>query len=124
MAKFIHDDVLNAALNYIKSNASKMYACSALPTTYNEATSTYALADVAVASGDFTLADGDASGRKVTVGAKSGVTVDTSGTITHIAIVDDTNSKLLLVTTVTSRAVLASDKIDIPAFDDEIADPS
>ena len=102
MAKSVHDDVLDQALNYIDANATRMTACNAQPTTYTEGNATFALADVTMAGADFTVANGDTSGRKVTVGAKSGVTIDTTGTATHIALLDVTNSKLLYVTTCTS----------------------
>ena len=73
MAKWVHDDVLDASLSLIRNNCDKRVACSAQPTTFAEANATYALADVAVTSADFTLANGDASGRKNTIAAKTGV---------------------------------------------------
>lgn len=124
MAKFAHDDVMDAALNVLKNNATRMVACSAQPTTYTEGNATYALADVTMASGDFTLADGDSSGRKVTVGAKAGVTVDASGTVTHVCLLDVTNSKLLYVTTTTSQGVSSGGTVDIGTWKVEIGDPT
>jgi hypothetical protein len=124
MGKSTHPDVIDAALNYIKSNVTKMIACSAQPTTYNEAVTTYALADVTVASGDFTLANGDTSGRKVTRAAKTGVTVDANGTVTHIAEVDVSNTKLVNVTTTSSQGVSTGGTVDIGSFKNEIANPS
>ena len=58
MAKSVHDDVLDGALNIVKNNATRQVACSAEPTTYTEGNATYALADITVASGDFTAARG------------------------------------------------------------------
>lgn len=126
MAKIVHDDVLDGALNIIKNNCTRQVACSAQPTTYAEANATYALADVTMASGDFTAANGDTSGRKLTVAAKSGVLIDTTGTATHVALLDVTNSKLLLVTTCTSQALTANgtNTVNFPAWKDEIADPT
>lgn len=122
MGKIVHDDVLDGALNIIKNNCNIMTVCSAQPTTRTEAVTTYALADVAMASTDFTIADGDTSGRKLTVATKSGIAVDTSGTGTHIALCDGT--RLLLVTTMTSQALTAGNTCNIPAWDQEIADPT
>lgn len=122
MAKFIHDDVLDAALNVIKTNANIMTVCNAQPTTRAEAIGSMALADVAMATGDFTLANGDTNGRKIIVAAKSGVTVDVTGTAVYVAICDAT--RLLLVTTCTSQLLTAGNTVNIPTFDDEIADPS
>lgn len=126
MAKAAHDDVMDGALNVINNNVTRQVACSAQPTTYTEANATYALADVTLASGDFTLANGDTSGRKVTTAAKSGVLIDASGTATHVALLDVTNSKLLYVTTCTSQALTAngSNTVNFPAWDIEIADPA
>lgn len=126
MAKIVHDDVLDGALNVIKNNATRQTVCSAQPTTFAEGNATYALADVTMASGDFTIANGDTSGRKVTVAAKSGVLIDVTGTATHIALLDVTNSKLLYVTTCTSQALTAngSNTVNFPAWDIELADPT
>lgn len=124
MAKLVHDDVLDGALNIIKNNCTRLCVCSTQPTTYTQAITTYELADVTVDSNDFTAANGDVSGRKLTVGAQTGVTVDNSGTFQHIALVDVANSKLLYVTTGTSQVLTAGNTVDIPAWDIEIADPS
>lgn len=124
MAKTVHNDVLDGASGIIKSNCNLMTVCSTEPTTRTEAITTYALADVAMASGDFTQADGDTSGRKATVAAKSGIVIDASGTATHIALVDGT--RLLYVTSCASQALAAngSNIVDFPAWDIEIRDPT
>ena len=126
MAKAVADRVLDGALNIIKNNDTRMIACTAQPTTFTEANATFALADVTMASGDFTVANGDTSGRKVTVAAKSGVLIDTTGTATHVALVDVTNSLLDYVTTCTSQSLTAngSNTVNFPAWDIEIADPA
>lgn len=124
MAKLVHDDVLDGALNIIKNNCTRMTVCSTQPTTYTEGNATFALADVTMASGDFTIANGDTSGRKVTVAAKSAFTVDTSGTAQHVALLDVTNSKLLYVTTCTSQALTAGNTVSTPAWKAELADPT
>ncbi|GAA4442992.1 hypothetical protein [Bremerella cremea] len=96
MAKIVHNDVLDAALAVIESNCDKLTICSRAPTTYTEANTTYALGD---AVPTFTgPADGDVSGRKLTVDAISGADVDGSGNANHVALLDSGNSKLLYVT--------------------------
>lgn len=126
MGKSVLDAVLDAAHNEIKNNCTRQVACSAEPTTYAEANATYALADVTMASGDFTLANGDVSGRKCTVAAKSAVLIDTTGTATHIALLDVSGSRLLRVTTCTSQALTAngSNTVNFPAWKFEIQDPA
>jgi hypothetical protein len=115
---------MDAAFDYL-DQCDKMTVCNAQPTTYAEANATFALADVAMTPDtDFTKANGDTSGRKVTVAAKSGVTVDTSGTATHVALIRTTDSSLRYVTTVTSQALTSGNTVNIPAWDIEIADPA
>lgn len=124
MAKSVHDNVLDEALTYLQDNADKMVVCSQEPTTYTEANDTYALADVSMSSGDYTLADGDTSGRKVTVAQKSGVTVDTTGTGNHVALLDTANSLMLYVTTSTSQSLTSGNTMTFEAWDIELRDPS
>ena len=125
MAKAIPDAILDKTLDEI-ATATKQVLCSAQPTTYAEANATYALADIVIDSGDFTKANGDTSGRKVTIGAQTGVLIDTSGTGTHIALIRTADSTLIYVTTCTSQAVTAngSNTVNMPAWDIELADPT
>lgn len=122
MAKSVHDDVLDGAFDVL-DQADLMTVCSAEPTTRTEAITTFKLADVAMTPNtDYTKANGTVSGRKVTVAAKSGVTVDSTGTATHVALVDAT--RLLYVTTCTSQALTAANTVNFPAWAVEIADPT
>lgn len=125
MAKATPDAVLDKILDEI-ATATKMIACSAQPTTYTEANATYALADVTMAGGDYTKANGDTNGRKVTMGAKSSVLIDTSGTANHVALVRVSDTTLIYVTTCTSQALTAngSNTVNFPAWDIEVADPA
>ena len=124
MAKSLSNNVLDAPADYIIGIVDRMIACSAEPTTYAEANATFALADVAVAGGDFTKADGDVSGRKVTVAAKNGVAVDTTGTANHVALVDDGATALLAVTTAPAQGVSSGGTVDIGSWKLEFADPA
>ena len=114
MAKSAHIDVLDGLGGVVKANCNLMIACSAEPTTRTQAVTTYALADVAMATGDFTPAT-DGAGRKLTVAAKSGVTVDVGGSATHIAFVD--GARLLYVTTCTPQTLTAGNTANFPAVD-------
>jgi len=124
MAKNLNTAVLDLAINDIKTNVTRMTVCSAQPTTYTEGNTTFMLANVTVATGDFTLAAGDTSGRKVTVGAKTGISISNSGTATHIAWLDVTNTTLKLCTTCTSQAINTGGTVDIPAWKWEINQPT
>lgn len=122
MAKTVHNSVLDGAWD-ILDQATGMHICNAEPTTRDEAVTTFQLATAAMTPDtDFTKADGDSSGRKVTIAAKSGVSIDNSGTALFIALTDGSN--LLYVTTCTSQALTAAGTVDIPAWDAEIADPT
>ena len=113
MAKSVHIDVLDGAGGVIDANCNLMTACSAEPTTRAQAVTDYALADVAMSGTDFTPAT-DGMGRKLTVGAKSAVPIDVTGTATHIALVDET--RLLYVTTCTSQLLTSGGTVDFPSF--------
>jgi hypothetical protein len=125
MAKAAPDIIMDGALDVI-ATATKQIACSAQPTTYAEANATYALADIVIDGADFTKANGDSSGRKVTIAAQSGVLIDTSGTATHNALVRTADSTLIYVTTTTSQALTAngSNTVNFPAWDVEFGDPT
>lgn len=125
MAKACHDDVIDAALDKV-ATGTILTVCSAQPTTRAEAVTTYALADVVMTAGDgngdYTIVNGDTSGRKVTVAQQADIDIDTSGTATHVAICDATD--LLYVTTCTSQAITSGGTVTVPAWDVEIADPA
>lgn len=123
MPKTAPDAVMDAAFDYI-DQADVMHVCSTL-----DGTPTYAeivaasLASVAMTPNtDFTKADGDTSGRKVTVAAKNGVSVTASGTANHIALVTVSGTVVRYVTTCTSQALTSGNTVNIPAWDIEIAD--
>lgn len=126
MAKKVDNSVLDAALNEIKNNCNLMTVCSAEPANYAAANVGGGdfLGDVSMANGDFTIADGDTSGRKVTVGSKSGVNVDNTGSATHVALLDTGTSTLLYVTTCTAQSLTSGNTVTFPTWDIEIADPS
>lgn len=122
MGKSVHNDVLDALLNTMKNNAVLLCVCSQEPTSRTEAASTYTLATVAIDSDDFTVADGDAGGRKVTISAQSNKTISASGTATHLALVD--NSKLYFVTTTSSQTLAAGNLVNVPAWAITVNDPA
>lgn len=120
MAKFCSDAVFDAALDKI-ATATRYVVCSGQPANF-AGIAAVALGDVTVDSGDFTKADGDVSGRKVTVGAQTAVPVDSSGTATHVTLDDGTT--LLYVTTITSQALTAGNTFTTGSFKIEFTDPS
>lgn len=121
MGKAQNDLGLDAALDWF-AGSTKQVACSAQPTTYAEATSTYMLAEIVIDSGDFAKADGDTSGRKLTIAQQADVTVTNTGDATHVALVSTADSVLRYVTTCDTVTLTAASTVTFPAWDIEIAD--
>lgn len=122
MGKLVADAVLDAALAYIETNAVLLTVCADTPTNYSNATTTYKLADVAIDGDDMTIADGTVSGRKLTISEQAAITIDSTGTATHICLCS--SDTLLYVTTCTSQALTAANTVTVPAWKLEIADPA
>ncbi len=123
MGKLVGNDVLDGALNVIRNSGNLMVVLPSEPASFAAAQAAK-LAEVSMSSGDFTLADGDTSGRKVTVAAKSGISVGASGTATHIGILDTSGSRLLYVTTCASQVLSTGGAVSLAAWAIEIRDPS
>lgn len=107
--KYVHDDLLDLALAGLEA-ADKLVICEDTPVSYANATTDkgsggMALGEVAVDSGDFTKAAGDASGRKTTIAQQVGVIADVTGAWDCIALVDDGTSKLLAVQPMANSAI-------------------
>lgn len=124
MAKFADPTtVLDAALDGIAA-CNVQHLCSSQPANY-AGIAAVSLGSVSMTPvTDYTKATGDVSGRKVTVAAKSGVSVTASGTVTHLVLALTTDSTLRFVTTCTSQAVTAGGTVNIPAWSDEIQAPA
>jgi len=101
MAKAMPDATGDAYFDYI-DQSSICHVCSAEPANY-AGIAAVSLADVAMTPDtDFTKANGDTSGRKVTMAAKSSVPVDATGTATHVVLARVADTTLRYVTTCTS----------------------
>jgi hypothetical protein len=115
--------VLDQALNGVTA-CNIQHVCSSQPANY-AGIAAVSLGSVSMTPGtNYTLATGVVSGRKVTVGAKSGVSVSTTGTATHLVLALTTDSTLRLVTTCASQAVTSGGTVDIPAWAYEIQAPT
>lgn len=127
MAKSVHDDVLDAALNHLKNQSQKITCCDTQPTTYTEAAVTYKLAESNISGADFTgPAEGDTSGRKVGVGSKADVPVSTTGSAEFFCLVDSSGAgRLLYVTEVSGvQTVTDGNTMTFGTWDVEILDPT
>lgn len=118
MAKWQNDLMLDAALDYISTNGTEMYVCTAQPTDRANAIATK-LTTVATPSYQAN-ADGDVSGRKLAVDAEVDIPISASGDATHIAICSGT--LLLYVTTCTTQTLTSGGTVTVPTWDIEIED--
>jgi hypothetical protein len=120
MAKWDHADVLDAALNYIKANATVLHVVKAYsPGDAYATVVANSVCSVAVASADFTLADAAAAARSMATAAKnvSGTAASGPAPDLHFAFVNAAASKVLWVTDETSNAVIAiGNPVSIPAL--------
>src|SRR5215217_7185190 len=113
---------MDAALDWI-DQSNIMHLCSAPPATY-AGIAAVSLGSVAMTPDtDFPKSDGDVSGRKFTVAAKSGVSVTASGTVTHVALARTTDSTLRYVMTTTPLAVTSGGTVNVPSWIVEQRDP-
>lgn len=107
MAAYTRTAAMDAFLNNIADNGDQIILCSALPGSYAEATATYKLTVpealvVGDGNGDYTIAAGSVSGRKLTLTAHPGVAGFATGNATHWAIVDTGTTALICANTLAS----------------------
>lgn len=124
MAKTLHNDVIDAALDEFATSVT-ITVCSAEPANF-AGIAAVTLAAVTVTAGDgngdFTIADGDTSGRKVTMTQQASVSITATGTATHLSY--DDGVTLQGTTTVTSQGLTSGGTVTVPAHKLEIGDPT
>ena len=118
MAKVVYDDILNLML--AECVGSTLHVCDDQPTTYADL-STMTLAKGAI--GAPANGAGSPSGRENAYPAVSGMSITQTGTATHVALSNDTNT-LFLVTTCTNQALTSGGTVDTTAFTHTLTDPS
>jgi hypothetical protein len=126
MGRWVHDNVLDASLNLLRNNTQAITVNSTRPATRAEALSTYMIVKTTtVTSTWFTAAaNSSASGRKVEIKAKTGLTPSSSGTADHVSLVNATSSKVLYVTKCGIKALTTSDTVSLSSWGIHILDPS
>ena len=131
MGKLAPDAMIDASLDYVAAS-NYMSVCQDTPITYSDAHTHNdaggdGLAETTLTpgagNGDFTKAD-DTSGRKLTMTAKSAISILHSGTATHVALCLASDTTLRYVTTCTSQALTQGGTVDVPAWKINIADPT
>ena len=130
MAKFQRDQMLDTALSAVRENVKIITVCSGQPMTFDQALTQksggtgFMLAKTNTSGASFAaLQNGDASGRKLTVNAHSGITVSATGGGNHVALLSSAAaSTLWYVTTAASQVLTTGNALTINAWDIEIAD--
>jgi hypothetical protein len=120
----LNDKVFDEGLNVLDTDANKILITSQEATTYAEANSTYALGN----STSLSIAapsDRSGGGREVVVAAISDGSVTGTGTATHYAMVDTSNTLLLATGSLTaSQVVTSGNNFTLGSFTVGIPDPA
>lgn len=128
MGKWSVDTVMDNALSVIADNVNTLTVCTEQPGTVGSAIAQASnlLARHTLSAGDFTIANGDSSGRKITIAQQTSIIVSATGNGNHVALcsVSAGATTLYYVTTATSQELTATNTLTVNAFDIEIADPT
>ena len=119
---FIADYILDLALAELDVNATHLYICSAEPTTFAQATTTYALGSKATPTISAPT-DRTPNGRKVTISQITDGTVSGIGTATLWALTKTTGSTLMATGSLSAgQAVTSGNTFTLASFDIGIPD--
>lgn len=122
MAKKIPDAVIDVSLNDIKNNTDEVHYCAGEPADHTDVAA-HSLGHVDVDSADFTVGDGDTSGRKITLSAQT-ITASANGDADHVVCVD-AGTAIKAITTIATKTLTSGTAYDIAAVDIwEIRDPA
>jgi len=118
---FLIDNVYDSGLSYITSNGTRIDICSQEPTTYAQATSTYTLGNKAsLTVGSPT--NGTTDGRKVVVPAITDGSVTATGTASHWALTNASNTLIATGSLTSSQSVTSGNTFTLDAIDITIRD--
>ena len=121
---FLNDRVFDNGLTVLDTEANAIHVTSQETTTYAEATSTYTLGNSTSLSIGAPQ-DRSGGGREVVVAAISDGSVTGTGTATHYAIVDTSNSRLLATGSLTaSQSVTSGNTFTLSSVAIGIPDPA
>lgn len=119
MGKVASDGMIDGGLDK-HDDCTTLTVCAGQPTSQADI-AVRALASGVVNGADFTKANGDVSGRKVTTAQQPNLSISSSGNGDHVAVDDGTD---YFVTTCTSQALTSGGTVTVGAWDREIADPT
>lgn len=121
---FLNDRVFDSGLSILDTEANAVHVTTQEATTYTEAVTTYTKGN----SSSLSIgapADRTGGGRKVAVAAINDGSITGTGTVTHYALVDTNNSRLLATAALTaSQSVTTGNTFTLATFDIGIPDPA
>jgi len=120
----LDNHVFDNGLTVLDTEANKLLITSQEAATYTEANATYALGNTTTLS-IAAPSDRAGGGREVVAAAITDGSVTGSGTATHYAVVDTTNTRLLATGSLTSSQVVSSgNTFNLGSFTVGIPDPA
>jgi hypothetical protein len=122
MGKWVADQVLDGALAIIAA-ADRAVALDSQPTSFSTAWAGR-LAEALLGPTDFLVGPGDASGRKITISAKTGSAVIAPGAASHVALLDSVGGRLLYVTTCPDQPLVSGGTVNFDSWSVEIGAPA
>ena len=121
---YLSNNVFDNGLNYIDTNAEKLYILSADPGSIWGNIATYALGNKATPA-IAAPTDRTAGGREIVFAAITDGTVTATGNATHYAITDDSASEILASSTLSSTLpVTSGGTFGLESFTIGIPDPA
>lgn len=116
------NSVLDDGLSTLTTNGTRIDICSAEPTSYAEATSTYTLGTSTITTGS--PADRTSGGREVTVNAVTDASVTGNGTAAFYAITNGSDTLYATGNLSTSQTVTSGNTFSLGSFTIGIPDPA
>lgn len=123
--KMLHDNVLDAALDYILTNVSHIHLLSAEPDIDTWANiAAYTLGNAAMVGGSFTGPGDYAGGGRQIVTPEVSASITGTGTVTYVAIVDTGGTEILAFSETAATAVSSGGSLTVPPWLIFLEDPA
>lgn len=122
---FIIDAALDALLNYIDTNGANLYITDSEATSYADATTAPGTGSMLGSKTGITISapsDRTGGGRKITISAITDGSVSTSGTATHWAITNGSDTLIATGPLSASASVTSGNAFTLTAFDIGVPD--